>query len=115
MLHPSYTELMEKINSDVDEGDTPIVQSRYSIVKATAARAKQIIDWRATSEKIDKRIAADPTGLEPQATKEEVYALSVGKPQLPESADLDERKPLSIAVDELYSGVVKIVDKREGK
>ena len=31
MLHPSYTDLMETINSET-EGDTPVVNSRYSIV-----------------------------------------------------------------------------------
>ena len=52
MLHPSYAELMERINKDVEEGATPVVQSRYSIVKATANRAKQIIEARALEEKV---------------------------------------------------------------
>ena len=43
MLHPSYTDLMRKVNEDVEEGDTPVVSSRYSIVMATARRARQII------------------------------------------------------------------------
>ena len=43
MLHPSYTDLMETINSEVEEGDTPVVNSRYSIVLATAKRARQLI------------------------------------------------------------------------
>ena len=42
MLHPSYTDLMETINSET-EGDTPVVNSRYSIVLASAKRARQII------------------------------------------------------------------------
>ena len=42
MLHPSYTELMKLINKDADD-DTPIINSRYSIVMATAQRARQII------------------------------------------------------------------------
>lgn len=42
MLHPSYTDLMRTINSEV-EGDTPVVNSRYSIVLATAKRARQLI------------------------------------------------------------------------
>lgn len=42
MLHPSYTDLMETINKEV-EGDTPVVNSRYSIVLATAKRARQLI------------------------------------------------------------------------
>ena len=44
MLHPSYSELMEVINSEVEEGEQLVVQSRYSIVKDAAERAKQIID-----------------------------------------------------------------------
>ena len=44
MLHPSYTDLMKVVNQDVEEGATKIVNSRYSIVLATAKRATQIID-----------------------------------------------------------------------
>ena len=43
MLHPSYTDLMAVVNSDVEEGEQPVVQSRYSIVMATSKRARQII------------------------------------------------------------------------
>lgn len=42
MLHPSYTDLMKTINEE-GEGDTPVVNSRYSIVLATAKRARQLI------------------------------------------------------------------------
>ena len=72
MLHPSYTDLMKTINSET-EGDTPVVNSRYSIVLATAKRAREII-----------------AGQEPLV-------------------NTASNKPLSIAVDELYSGKVKIV------
>ena len=44
MLHPSYAELIKVVNGDVEEGDTPVVNSRYSIVLATAKRARQLID-----------------------------------------------------------------------
>ena len=54
MIHPSYSELMNVINSGVEEGEQPLVQSRYSIVKAAATRAKQIIDSRAIEEKLLK-------------------------------------------------------------
>lgn len=73
MLHPSYTDLMAVVNSDVEPGEQPVVQSRYSIVLATSKRARQII-----------------AGEEP---------LVEDKGQ----------KPLSIAVEELYSSKVKIV------
>ncbi len=42
MLHPSYTDLMQTINKE-GEGETPVVNSRYSIVLATAKRARQLI------------------------------------------------------------------------
>lgn len=73
MLHPSYTDLMEVVNSEVEPGEQPVVQSRYSIVMATSKRAREII-----------------AGQKPLVD-------GVGK------------KPLSIAVEELYNGKVKIV------
>ncbi|HIT89151.1 MAG TPA: DNA-directed RNA polymerase subunit omega [Candidatus Merdenecus merdavium] len=73
MLHPSYTDLMKVVNSEVEEGDTPVVNSRYSIVQATARRARQII-----------------SGDEPLV-------------------DGEGKKPLSVAVEELNKGVVKII------
>lgn len=74
MLHPSYSELIAAVNSDVAEGEEPVVNSRYSIVIATAKRARQIV-----------------AGEEPLVAADE------------------KKKPLSIAVDELYSGKVKIM------
>lgn len=77
MLHPSYSDLMKVVNSEVEEGDSPVVTSRYSIVMATAKRARQII-----------------AGDEP---------LVEGK----------EGKPLSIAVEELDEGKIKILNDDE--
>ena len=74
MIHPSYVELMKVVNNEVEIGEEPVVNSRYSIVLAAAKRARQLID-----------------GAEPL----------VSKPKCP--------KPLSIAVDELYQGKVKIL------
>ena len=54
MLHPSYTDLMKVVNQDVEEGDTKIVNSRYSIVLATAKRARQH-DRPCGSTRTDKR------------------------------------------------------------
>ncbi len=73
MIHPSYSELMNVINNDVEPGEQPPVQSRYSIVIATSKRARQIIDGAPA------------------------YVNGKGK------------KPLSVAVEELYEGKVKIV------
>lgn len=77
MLHPSYTDLMEVVNSDVEPGEHPVVQSRYSIVLATAKRAREIIGGQDSF------------------------------------VDTTSNKPLSIAVEELYSGKVKIVGDEE--
>ncbi len=43
MLHPSYTDLMKVVNKDVEIGEEPVVNSRYSIVIATAKRARQLV------------------------------------------------------------------------
>ena len=79
MLHPSYTDLINAVNSGAAEsGDEPVVQSRYSIVIATAKRARQII-----------------AGDEPMIAK--AY----------------NKKPLSIAVEELYEQKVQILPEDE--
>ena len=77
MLHPSYSDLINVVNSEVEPGEEPIIQSRYSIVIATAKRARQII-----------------AGEEPMA-------------------DTPSHKPLSIAVEELDEGKVKIVSEND--
>ena len=77
MLHPSYTEIMEKVNEEVEQGNEPVVNSRYSIVIAAAKRARQLIE----------------------AEKNEEF------PSI--------QKPLSKAVEEIYSGEVKILSEEE--
>lgn len=115
MIHPSYTELMAVINSGVEEGEQPLVQSRYSIVKATANRAKEIIDARSVEEKIAKaRIEASNKEKEKEKdkveeksiSKEDERKLQVGTPLVRCS---EKDKPLSIAVKEFYEGKVKIL------
>ena len=44
MLHPSYSDLMNVVNSEVEPGEQPVVNSRYSIVMATSKRARQLVD-----------------------------------------------------------------------
>jgi DNA-directed RNA polymerase subunit omega len=44
MIHPSYVDLMQVVNKGVEEGETPVINSRYAIVMATAKRARQIVD-----------------------------------------------------------------------
>mgnify|MGYP000519690384 CR=1 FL=1 len=80
MLHPSYTDLMKVVNSEVEPGEAPVVNSRYSIVMATAKRARQIIAG-------DMPLVEEKDGAKP--------------------AKVD--KPLSIAVEELNQGKIKIL------
>ena len=69
MLHPSYTDLMNVVNYDtVEAGDSPIVNSRYSIVMATSKRARQIID-----------------GAEPLVENEDAKPLSIAVKELNDS------------------------------
>lgn len=72
MLHPSYTDLMKVVNDEVEPGEAPVVNSRYSIVMATSRRARQII-----------------AGEEPLVNTKQT-------------------KPLSIAIEELNEGKIKI-------
>ncbi|MDE6621128.1 MAG: DNA-directed RNA polymerase subunit omega [Lachnospiraceae bacterium] len=72
MLHPSYTDLMKVVNNEVEQGEAPVVNSRYSIVMATSRRARQII------------AGEDPL------------------------VNTRQTKPLSIAIEELNQGKIKI-------
>ncbi len=72
MLHPSYTDLMKVVNNEGEQGEAPVVNSRYSIVMATAKRARQIIGGEETL------------------------------------VDTKQTKPLSIAIEELNQGKIKI-------
>ena len=61
MLHPSYTDLMKVVNQDVEEGATKIVNSRYSIVLATAKRAREIIDG--SMPLVDAKVGEKPLSI----------------------------------------------------
>ena len=75
MIHPSYTELIEAINTNSEDDDTTMsLNSRYSLVLAASKRARQII---------------------------------AGSKPMVEGAE--GKKPLSVAIDELYKGKVKIL------
>ena len=77
MIHPSYSELMKVVNSEVEPGEEPVINSRYSIVMATSKRARQIVSG-------EEALVSDKEN---------------GK----------VRKPLSMAVDELNRGLIKIM------
>ena len=70
MLHPSYADLMQVLNSDVEPGEQPVVNSRYSVVLATAKRARQIIDG---SEPLVKASCNKPLSI----AVEELYGSKV--------------------------------------
>ena len=58
MIHPSYVDLMQVVNKNVEEGEAPVINSRYSIVMATAKRARQIVDG-------DEPLVDDAEGKKP--------------------------------------------------
>ena len=78
MLHPSYSDLMQVANSEVEPGENKVVNSRYSIVMATSRRARQIIGGE--------------------------------EPLIPHAYN---KKPLSIAVEELNKSKIKILAEDE--
>lgn len=78
MLRPSYNDLINSANKYSGHPETPTVQSRYSIVIASAKRARQIV-----------------AGMD-------------------SSQEDDGRKPLSVAIDEIYQGKVQILSDEEG-
>lgn len=83
MLHPSYSELMKVVNSEAEQGETPVVNSRYSIVLATAKRARQIIA-RQSKDDLDIPIISKPLS-------EAVSELYDGKVKiLPEEENTEE-------------------------
>ena len=97
MLHPSYTDLIRIVNSE-SEGDTPVVNSRYSIVMAAAKRARQIVAGEA---KVSEKEALKPLST---AVKE----LAEGKITiLPDDASEDDE------LDIIKKPVLEIEDNTE--
>lgn len=82
MLHPSYTDLIEAVNSGVEPGEAPVVQSRYSIVIAAAKRARQLIGGA-------EPLVSGAAGKKPLSTA--VQELYEGKVKiLPEEEEIPE-------------------------
>jgi len=73
MLEPSYTQIMAKLNEDPEAQK---VTSRYSIIIATARRARQLVDNQ-------------------------------------DEAALNGKKPITVAVNELYTGKMKIREQKK--
>lgn len=72
MLRPTYNDLIDSMNKNREEGELE-VQSRYSVVIASAKRARQIIDGDAPLVKAE-----------------------------------GDRKPLSIAIEEISKNLVNV-------
>ena len=72
MLRPTYNDLIDSMNKNRGEGELE-VQSRYSVVIASAKRARQIIDGDAPLVKAE-----------------------------------EDRKPLSIAIEEISKNLVNV-------
>ena len=72
MLRPTYNDLIDSMNKNREEGELE-VQSRYSVVIASAKRARQIIDGDAPLVKAE-----------------------------------EDRKPLSIAIEEISKKLVNV-------
>ena len=105
MLHPSYTDLIRIVNSE-SEGDTPVVNSRYSIVMAAAKRARQIVAGEAhvtekealkplstaVKELAEGKITILPEDApdEEEAVAEEVLALEDGEEEAVEAEAAEE-------------------------
>ena len=96
MLHPSYTDLIEAVNSDVEPGEQPVVQSRYSIVIAASKRARQLIAG-------DEPLVAGAAGKKPLSTAvQELYEQKVKiltedeEPEIETDFEVKDRTPEEI-------------------
>ena len=78
MIHPSYVELMKVVNQGVDVGDEPVINSRYSIVCATAKRARQKEEERLKAEAEAEERAAERAAEEEEDTEEEAGPVEGG-------------------------------------
>ena len=89
MLRPSYTELMDVLNTQ--EGIDMKITSRYTIVIAAAKRARQIIDGSET-------LCSADSGKAVSIAINEMYD---GKLEISLSKDNAEREPQTFTQEEL--------------
>ena len=91
MIHPSYVDLMQVVNKGVEEGETPVINSRYSIVMATAKRARQIVDG-------DEPLIDVPEGEKPlsiaveELNQEKIRILSENEPDEDDESEIFEEE-----------------------
>ncbi len=90
MLHPSYADLIKVVNSGVEEGEDPVVSSRYSIVMATSKRARQII--------AGDEVLVDGRGKKPLSVA--VEELNQGKIQILTDESAEETEEISEEISE---------------
>jgi DNA-directed RNA polymerase subunit omega len=104
MSHPNYVELMKVVNKDVEEGEAPVINSRYSIVMATAKRARQLVNGA------EPLVEADPKTKPLSVAVDELYK---GKIQiLGTSGDDDDLSALSLTGG---TAVISEADLEEGE
>ena len=97
MLHPSYTDLINAVNSGVEPGEQPVVQSRYSIVIAAAKRARQIVDG-------SEPLVAGAAGKKALSTAvQELYEQKVSIMAEDETAEIKEEAAVEEATEEVAS------------
>ena len=105
MIHPSYVDLMKVVNKGVEEGETPVINSRYSIVMATAKRARQIVNGDepmvdtdpaekplsiAVRELNEGKISILAEGEMPEEEEEAAFIEDAGDEELTDVLDEDE-------------------------
>lgn len=112
MLRPSYNDLINAINStSEEEGEHPVINSRYGIVIATAKRARQIIagadvliddaegkkPLSIAIEEIDhNKVHLVPEGEEPETEAKTAAAENAEAPAAEEAeADAQETVPVT--------------------
>ncbi len=102
MIHPSYVDLMQVVNKGVEEGETPVINSRYSIVMATAKRARQIVDG--DEPLIDSAEGEKPLSIAvEELNQEKIHILAENEPDEEEEI-LDEALPEKEMEAETFEG-----------
>ena len=102
MIHPSYVDLMQVVNKGVEEGETPVINSRYSIVMATAKRARQIVDG--DEPLIDSAEGEKPLSIAvEELNQEKIHILAENEPDEEEEI-LDEVLPEEEMEAEIFEG-----------
>ena len=106
MIHPSYVDLMEVVNKGVEEGETPVINSRYSIVMATAKRARQIVNG--DEPMVDTDPAEKPLSIA-------VRELNEGKISILAEGEMPEEEEAAFIEDAGDEELTDVLDKDEAE